>query len=137
MLLPAAAAAAAVLQLPLLLSVLVLVMMLMCLQCPLLLPVLVVLLLLLSCVPCAPAARRAYPHGQTALGAYQPHILRDSIDETIHWANPAVRHHRKRHCLGEAGRDPLHVTGYRQRTCQQKQQNMYTVLDAHLCTPHE
>ena len=26
-----------------------------------------------------------------AAGAYLPHILRDSIDQTIHWANPAVR----------------------------------------------
>lgn len=25
-----------------------------------------------------------------AAGAYLPHILRDSIDQTIHWANPAV-----------------------------------------------
>jgi hypothetical protein len=25
-----------------------------------------------------------------AAGNYLPHILRDSIDQTIHWANPAV-----------------------------------------------
>jgi hypothetical protein len=52
---------------------------------------------------------------KTALGAYQPHILRDSIDQTIHWANPAVRHHRKHHFLGEAGGEPFYVTCYRQR----------------------
>jgi hypothetical protein len=27
-----------------------------------------------------------------AAGNFLPHILRDSIDQTIHWANPAVSH---------------------------------------------
>ena len=36
-----------------------------------------------------------------ASGAYLPHILRDSIDQTIHWANPAVsvRIWSRAHCL--------------------------------------